>query len=162
MVSFESLMTSKVTLPAGTEAMSILTPIVAFSAIMDMPFMAPPEFEPSPLGPPGAGDTAHWFVFSADRLLVELGPPSPLPTDDPRVRERTDALHQADAFRIDHFRGFAASYEIPADSPDARIGTWRPGPGRADDPPLQRGDTTSSNVSCSGSASRLVVTSSPS
>ncbi len=50
--------------------------------------MTPPEFEPSPLGPPGAGETAHWFVFSADRLLVELGPPSPLPTDDPRVRER--------------------------------------------------------------------------
>jgi len=50
--------------------------------------MAPPGFEPSPLGPPGSGATAHWFVFSADRLLVELGPPSPLPTDDPRVRER--------------------------------------------------------------------------
>ena len=40
-------------------------------------------------------------------------------------------LHQADAFRIDHFRGFARYYEIPASSPDATTGRWRPGPGRA-------------------------------
>jgi 4-alpha-glucanotransferase len=40
-------------------------------------------------------------------------------------------LQQADAFRIDHFRGFAASYEIPVECPDARSGTWCPGPGRA-------------------------------
>ncbi|MFT3817857.1 MAG: 4-alpha-glucanotransferase [Rubrivivax sp.] len=40
-------------------------------------------------------------------------------------------LHQADAFRIDHFRGFAGYFEIPADCPDARGGRWRPGPGRA-------------------------------
>lgn len=39
-------------------------------------------------------------------------------------------LHQADAFRIDHFRGFAGYYEIPASSPDARTGQWRQGPGR--------------------------------
>jgi NAD+ diphosphatase len=55
---------------------------------MDLPFMAPPEFEPASLAPPGGRETAHWFVFSADRLLVELGPPSAQPTDDPRVRER--------------------------------------------------------------------------
>jgi NAD+ diphosphatase len=29
-----------------------------------------------------------WFVFHGDRLLVELGPPDPRPSDDPRVRER--------------------------------------------------------------------------
>jgi len=40
-------------------------------------------------------------------------------------------LQQADAFRIDHFRGFAGYYEIDAASPDARSGRWRPGPGRA-------------------------------
>jgi 4-alpha-glucanotransferase len=45
-----------------------------------------------------------------------------------RVRR---TLSQCDAFRIDHFRGFAAYYEIPADSPDARSGRWRTGPGRA-------------------------------
>jgi NAD+ diphosphatase len=37
----------------------------------------------------GAGDAVGlWFVFHGDRLLVELGPPDPRPTDDPRVRER--------------------------------------------------------------------------
>lgn len=40
-------------------------------------------------------------------------------------------LRHADAVRIDHFRGFAAYWEIPADAPDARRGRWRPGPGRA-------------------------------
>ncbi|MFO1327818.1 MAG: 4-alpha-glucanotransferase [Rubrivivax sp.] len=40
-------------------------------------------------------------------------------------------LHQADAFRIDHFRGFAGYYEIPAECPDATTGRWRRGPGRA-------------------------------
>lgn len=45
-----------------------------------------------------------------------------------RVRR---ALTQADLFRIDHFRGFAGYYEIPATSPDAREGRWRRGPGRA-------------------------------
>lgn len=41
------------------------------------------------------------------------------------------ALHQADVFRIDHFRGFAAYYEIPADCPTAEHGSWVPGPGKA-------------------------------
>jgi 4-alpha-glucanotransferase len=40
-------------------------------------------------------------------------------------------LSQADAFRIDHFRGFAGYWEIPAESPDATRGRWVPGPGRA-------------------------------
>jgi 4-alpha-glucanotransferase len=41
------------------------------------------------------------------------------------------ALGQADVFRIDHFRGFAGYYAIPASSPDATVGTWRTGPGKA-------------------------------
>lgn len=41
------------------------------------------------------------------------------------------ALTQAHVFRIDHFRGFAGYYEIPASHPTAEHGTWRPGPGRA-------------------------------
>jgi 4-alpha-glucanotransferase len=45
-----------------------------------------------------------------------------------RVRR---ALAQADVFRIDHFRGFAGYFEIPADSPDAKTGRWLPGPGQA-------------------------------
>lgn len=36
-----------------------------------------------------------------------------------------------DAVRVDHFRGFAAAWEIPAEVGDARQGEWRPGPGRA-------------------------------
>ncbi len=45
-----------------------------------------------------------------------------------RVRR---ALAHADAFRIDHFRGFAAHWEIPAASPTAITGRWVAGPGRA-------------------------------
>ena len=38
-------------------------------------------------------------------------------------------LAQADIVRIDHFRGFAAYWEIPADAPTAQAGRWVPGPG---------------------------------
>ena len=41
------------------------------------------------------------------------------------------ALEQADVFRIDHFRGFAGYYEIPASCPTAREGRWVAGPGKA-------------------------------
>ena len=41
------------------------------------------------------------------------------------------ALTQADIFRIDHFRGFAAYWEIPSSSPTAAVGRWVTGPGRA-------------------------------
>jgi len=40
-------------------------------------------------------------------------------------------LALCDAVRLDHFRGFAASWAIPAAEPDARKGEWVPGPGRA-------------------------------
>lgn len=36
-----------------------------------------------------------------------------------------------DTVRIDHFRGLADYWEIPSQSPDARTGVWRRGPGRA-------------------------------
>ncbi len=39
------------------------------------------------------------------------------------------ALQQADWVRVDHFRGFAAYWEIPADAPDAVTGKWITGPG---------------------------------
>ncbi len=45
-----------------------------------------------------------------------------------RVRR---ALGLADVFRIDHFRGFAGYYEIPASSPTAEEGEWVTGPGKA-------------------------------
>ncbi|MEP7295075.1 MAG: 4-alpha-glucanotransferase [Burkholderiales bacterium] len=41
------------------------------------------------------------------------------------------ALEQADVFRIDHFRGFAAYWEVPASCPTAMEGRWVAGPGRA-------------------------------
>lgn len=40
-------------------------------------------------------------------------------------------LQQVDLVRIDHFRGFAAAWAVPADAEDARSGAWVPGPGRA-------------------------------
>jgi 4-alpha-glucanotransferase len=41
------------------------------------------------------------------------------------------ALSQCDIVRVDHFRGFAAYWEIPADAPTAVSGRWVPGPGTA-------------------------------
>jgi 4-alpha-glucanotransferase len=41
------------------------------------------------------------------------------------------ALRQADLVRIDHFRGFEAAWEVPADAPTAVNGAWVHGPGMA-------------------------------
>jgi 4-alpha-glucanotransferase len=38
-------------------------------------------------------------------------------------------LVHVDLIRLDHFRGFAAAWHIPADSPTARTGQWVPAPG---------------------------------
>ncbi len=38
-------------------------------------------------------------------------------------------LALVEAVRLDHFRGFAAAWAIPANEPDARKGRWEPGPG---------------------------------
>ena len=44
--------------------------------------------------------------------------------------ERVRALlAHVDAIRLDHFRGFAAAWHIPADAPTAQSGRWMPGPG---------------------------------
>ncbi|HEY4640788.1 MAG TPA: 4-alpha-glucanotransferase [Thermoanaerobaculia bacterium] len=45
-------------------------------------------------------------------------------------RIRTN-LQYADIIRLDHFRGFAAYWEIPASEPTAVHGRWMPGPGIA-------------------------------
>jgi 4-alpha-glucanotransferase len=39
------------------------------------------------------------------------------------------ALTQTDIVRIDHFRGFEAYWEIPAEEPTAEVGLWVKGPG---------------------------------
>ena len=44
------------------------------------------------------------------------------------TRIRTN-LHLADVIRLDHFRGFAAYWEVPANEPTAIHGRWMPGPG---------------------------------
>jgi 4-alpha-glucanotransferase len=41
------------------------------------------------------------------------------------------ALRFADLVRVDHFRGFSAYWEIPAQEPTAIHGRWMPGPGKA-------------------------------
>lgn len=44
------------------------------------------------------------------------------------IRRFKRMLQLCDMLRIDHFRGFEAYWEIPAQMPDARIGRWQPGP----------------------------------
>ncbi len=63
-------------------------PAQPYNAAMELPFATPPGLVTSPAPPGTAGRTAQWFVFSADRLLVELGPPAARPSDDPRVPSR--------------------------------------------------------------------------
>ena len=47
-------------------------------------------------------------------------------------RDRLRAnLERADWVRLDHFRGFAAYWEVPAEEPTAVNGRWVDGPGRA-------------------------------
>jgi len=38
-------------------------------------------------------------------------------------------LAHVDAIRLDHFRGFAAAWHVPAGAPTAQSGQWVPGPG---------------------------------
>ena len=45
------------------------------------------------------------------------------------IRRVKAALTMADMVRIDHFRGFAAYWEVAADAPNAIDGRWVPGPG---------------------------------
>ena len=52
-----------------------------------MPFMRPPRFE-SGVAAHSQESAGHWFVFRSDQLLVEIGPPSPDPPDDPRIAAR--------------------------------------------------------------------------
>jgi len=55
--------------------------------MIEMPFNSPAHFSAGVAAPEAAGD-ALWFIFRGDRLLVELGPPSPHPTGDLRVPAR--------------------------------------------------------------------------
>ena len=55
--------------------------------MIEMPFNSPAQFSAGVAAPQAAGD-ALWFIFRGDRLLVEVGPPSPHPTGDLRVPAR--------------------------------------------------------------------------
>jgi NAD+ diphosphatase len=55
--------------------------------MIEMPFTSPAQFAAG-VSPPAPDAQGFWFVFKADRLLVELGPPSPQPSDDLRVPAR--------------------------------------------------------------------------
>lgn len=55
--------------------------------MIEMPFDSPAQFSAGVAAPEAAGD-ALWFIFRGDRLLVELGPPSPRASDDLRVPAR--------------------------------------------------------------------------
>jgi 4-alpha-glucanotransferase len=46
------------------------------------------------------------------------------------ARARSLLCH-VDVIRLDHFRGFAAAWHVPAGSPTAETGSWVPGPGDA-------------------------------
>lgn len=52
--------------------------------MIQMPFDRPIDFVEA-VAPPAPQASARWFVFCGDRLLVELGPPSARPSDDPRA-----------------------------------------------------------------------------
>ncbi|MEW6568404.1 MAG: 4-alpha-glucanotransferase [Chloroflexota bacterium] len=45
------------------------------------------------------------------------------------VQRFKNVLQMADLVRLDHFRGFEAYWEVPADAPTAEQGRWVPGPG---------------------------------
>lgn len=47
------------------------------------------------------------------------------------IARMRSALRHADVVRIDHFRGFAGYWEVPATAATAIGGQWRPGPGIA-------------------------------
>jgi len=47
------------------------------------------------------------------------------------VSRLRQTLETVDMVRIDHFRGFASYWEVPADATTAVHGNWRQGPGRA-------------------------------
>src|SRR5262249_39644155 len=47
------------------------------------------------------------------------------------IDRRRASLELADIVRLDHFRGFASYWAVPAGEPDARGGRWLPGPGEA-------------------------------
>ncbi|MDD5029919.1 MAG: 4-alpha-glucanotransferase [Rhodoferax sp.] len=84
----------------------------------------PPDFF-SATGQRWGNPLYHWDAMRADGYAWWVA----------RVQRQ---LALADIIRIDHFRGFADYWEIPADEPTAVKGRWLPGPGIALFEALQR------------------------
>ncbi len=76
----------------------------------------PPD-DIGPLGQRWGNPLYHWDRMAAENFVWWTA----------RVRR---TLTQADVFRIDHFRGFAGYWEIPASEPTAQVGRWVTGPGK--------------------------------
>lgn len=92
-------------------------------------FLLGPDFQPSVV----AGVPPDFFSTEGQRWGNPLYDWDAMAADgygwwSDRIRRM---LAQADVFRIDHFRGFAAHWEIQASCPTAVEGRWVTGPGRA-------------------------------
>ena len=48
---------------------------------------------------------------------------------DGHIARLRSLLAHVDVIRLDHFRGFAAAWHVPAGAPTAQSGKWVPGPG---------------------------------
>ncbi|HND30823.1 MAG TPA: 4-alpha-glucanotransferase [Myxococcota bacterium] len=77
----------------------------------------PPDYF-SPTGQRWGNPVYRWEAHKADGFAWWKA----------RIRRELDLV---DLVRLDHFRGFAANWIIPAEEQDARNGQWSPGPGRA-------------------------------
>jgi len=77
----------------------------------------PPDFY-SPTGQRWGSPLYRWDVFQQEGFAWWIA----------RIQRQ---LALSDVIRIDHFRGFAACWEIPATCPTAEHGNWMPAPGRA-------------------------------
>lgn len=79
-----------------------------------------------------AGVPPDYFSATGQRWGNPLYRWDALAADDYRwwVERVRAALTLVDLVRIDHFRGFAAYWEIPADQPTAEHGRWVRGPGQ--------------------------------
>jgi 4-alpha-glucanotransferase len=77
----------------------------------------PPDYF-SPAGQRWGNPVYDWPALAADGYRWCLD----------RIRA---LLAHVDAIRLDHFRGFAAAWHVPAGAPTAQAGGWVPGPGGA-------------------------------
>ena len=92
-------------------------------------FLLGPDFQPSVV----AGVPPDFFSADGQRWGNPLYDWAAMAVDGYRwwAERIRRMLVQADVFRIDHFRGFAAHWEIPASCPTAVEGRWVRGPGKA-------------------------------